>query len=211
MNREALTLVISAILLGSTVIAVAFAVARTMDRQPAPFDFTRATDRELLECYRNGGWPLALPELQRRAANYTPEESTNLAFEILAAGFQVEPITGIYTSFFDDSAVLLPKPLADWVRIEGPRRRQDFADTITKFTSDQERLADTKLPVDVATLEELHRAIRKSKHYRLFWGVSPGCGMEDRLGPILITRIRRILDSGVPGGAEALKRLDVNP
>jgi len=88
MNREALTLVTSAILLGSVVIAVAFAFAfaMTMDRQPAPFDFTRATDRELLECYRNGGWPLALPELQRRAANYKPEESTNLAFRNTCGG-----------------------------------------------------------------------------------------------------------------------------
>ncbi|MBL7649995.1 MAG: hypothetical protein JNK74_27795 [Candidatus Hydrogenedentes bacterium] len=211
MNREALKLVATALLLGLGVITTAHCAAYLSSPNPSKtFNVIRATDRELLQRYEHADWPFALAELKRRTPRYTRQELTELAFKVVDAGFWFQPDRQIHTEFFSYSTTFLPLPLANWVQTVGPRRREALAESLTTFVNNQRLRAELGEVVDVAALEYLYNDL-KADRYPQLWGPSPRCGFDDRLGPNLMMSIRHILDSGVPGGAEALKRLGVNP
>ncbi len=208
MNRETMKLVATAILLALSVIASAHLIAFIASPDEyRSFNVIRATDRELLQRYETVVWPQAMAELKRRTAVYSYKESTDLAFEVLEVGFRLPPEGYIHTGFFEYSTAFLPKTLADWVQIVGPRRREDLANSITSFVNDQRMRAQWNEPVDIPVLEQLYDDLRTPERYPQFWGPHPHCGLETRLPEIIKADIHHILNSGVPGGAEALKRL----
>jgi len=207
MNRNNLVLAASAIALGAAFIATAYAIACDMDYKPGPINVARATDRELLECFQTGDWTQAFAELKRRAAGHNYKESTDLAFEVLSVGFRVRPDRHIRTGFFEYSVAFLPKPLADWVQVEGPRRREEFANSVFAYLENQRRRAQSGQPVDLEVLEQLYADLKTPDRYPLFWDPEDTmCGLSQTLPDQLKEQIRSILES-VPGGAEARQRL----
>lgn len=212
MKRNALYLPTVALLLALAVIASARLIAHlSSPGQPRTLNVARATDRELLQSYRSGDWQAAMTELKRRATGYGYREATGLALEVLEVGFWVRSDRHIHTEFFADSAAFLPKSLADWVQAEGPRRREALASSITNFVKKQRLHAESGEAVDIAALEELYNDFNTPERYPQFWSPYPQCGFDDRFPELMKMEIRQTLEADIPGGAEALKRLGVNP
>ena len=209
MNRETMKLVATAILLALSVIASAHLIAFIASPDEyRSFNVIRATDRELLQRYETADWPQAMTELKRRTAVYSYKESTDLAFETLDIGFRLQSDRQIHTDFFEYSVAFLPKSLADWVMTVGPDRREKLANSITGFVKDQGMRAQWNEPVDIQVLEQLYDDLKTPERYPQLFSPMPRCGFDDRLSESTKANIRHILESGVPGGAEALQRLD---
>jgi hypothetical protein len=208
MNREALKLVATALLLGLAVIAAAHVIAYASSPDEfRTFNVAWASDRELLRRYGTVDWTRAVAELKRRSSSYTFEESTDLAFETLDTGFRLQSDRQFHTDFFEYSVAFLPKSLADWVLTVGPDRRKKLADSITGFVKEQGIRAQWNEPVDIQALEQLYNDLKTPERFPQLFSPTPRCGLDDRISESLKANILHILDPGVPGGAEALARL----